>query len=134
MPRNKREAANHDVWYKVRMKILIFRILIVLSCVFAAASAGQGGWNRPGRWRTQSSGLKIGEYACYGSGGTLLIGLGFKALSGGRYTDLDNKSAGTYVVSGTTVTFRGGHLGGQTGRDLKNYKFTLGTLAGCEPF
>ncbi|MBK5255565.1 MAG: hypothetical protein JJE39_05995 [Vicinamibacteria bacterium] len=28
------------------------------------------------------AGLKIGEYACYGSGGRILAGLGFKVLPG----------------------------------------------------
>jgi hypothetical protein len=79
-------------------------------------------------------GLKQGEYACYGSGGRIMIGLGFKVLAGGRYTDLEGGNAGTYAVSGTNVSFKGGHLGGQTGRDLKNGNFRIGAQAGCEPF
>lgn len=81
-----------------------------------------------------AEGLKVGEYACYGSGGTLLIGLGFKVTEPGRYTDLDGGSAGRYKINGSTVTFTGGHLDGETGRDLKDGKFTIGTLAGCEPW
>lgn len=50
--------------------------------------------------------LKTGEYACYGSGGRPLIGLGFKVQAGSRYTDLDDKSPGTYAISGTAVTFK----------------------------
>lgn len=80
----------------------------------------------------QAGGLKNGEYTCIGVGGRILIGLGFK-VSGGRYTDLDNKEAGTYTVSGSTVTFRGGHLDGQVGRDLKNSSFVLGAAASCGP-
>ncbi len=83
---------------------------------------------------TGSSGLKLGEYACYGSGGRIMIGLGFKVLTGNRYTDLDGGNAGTFLVAGDTVKFRGGHLGGQTGRDLKGHNFTIGANAGCEPF
>jgi hypothetical protein len=79
------------------------------------------------------TGLKTGEYACFGSGGRILIGLGFKVQAGGRYTDLDGKNRGTYSVSGDQVTFRGGHLDGQTGRDLKGDKFRVGTMASCEP-
>jgi hypothetical protein len=82
----------------------------------------------------QPAGLKIGEYACYGSGGRPMIGLGFKVLPGGRYTDLDGKNAGTFVVSGSTVTFRGGHLGGQTGRALQGTHFRIGAQASCEPW
>ncbi len=78
--------------------------------------------------------LKVGEYACYGSGGRIMIGLGFKVLPSNRYTDLDGKESGTFSISGTTVTFSGGHLDGQTGRNLRNYKFTIGAQAECEPF
>ena len=82
----------------------------------------------------QSGGLKVGEYACYGSGGRILLGLGFKVLDGSHYNDLDGKSPGTFAVNGTTVVFTGGHLAGERGRDLNNGRFILGTLATCEPF
>jgi len=81
----------------------------------------------------KTGGLKSGEYACFGSGGRILIGLGFKVQPGGRYTDLDGKNPGTYSASGDQVIFRGGHLDGQTGRDLKDNKFRVGTMASCEP-
>jgi hypothetical protein len=81
-----------------------------------------------------SSALPAGEYACYGSGGTLLIGLGFRNLGNGKYTDLDRKSTGTYTVQGGTITFRGGHLDGQTGRNLHGNKFVLGSMVSCEPY
>jgi hypothetical protein len=80
------------------------------------------------------AGLKVGEYACYGAGGRILAGLGFKVLSGNRYTDLEGDNEGSFSISGTTVTFRGGHLAGQTGRDLRGHNFTLGTQAECEPY
>jgi hypothetical protein len=82
---------------------------------------------------TAAGGLKLGDYACYGSGGSILIGLGFKVLAGNRYTDLDNKERGTFSISGDTVTFHGGHLDGQVGQNLKDYKFTIHS-ASCEPF
>lgn len=85
----------------------------------------------PAAW-AQSGGLKPGEYACFGSGGRILIGLGFKALPGGRYTDLDGKSPGTLAVSGDAVVFKGGHLDGQTGRGLRDNRFNIGS-ASCEP-
>ncbi|MBP9946702.1 MAG: hypothetical protein KBH14_09920 [Vicinamibacteria bacterium] len=81
-----------------------------------------------------ATGLKIGEYACYGSGGRILAGFGFRVLSGNRFTDLEGGNAGSYSVNGSTVVFRGGHLGGQTGRDLRNYNFRIGAQATCEPF
>ncbi len=86
----------------------------------------------PVRNAPTAAGLSLGEYACYGSGQRVLIGLGFKLLPGGRYTDLDSKSVGRYAVNGSTVVFTGGHLGGQTGRNVKANSFTLGAMASCE--
>lgn len=83
---------------------------------------------------TGGVGLKPGEYACYGVGGRIMAGLGFKVLPGGRFTDLDGGNPGTYSVSGATVSFRSGHLDGQTGRELRNYNFRIGAQASCEPF
>jgi hypothetical protein len=81
-----------------------------------------------------SSALATGEYACYGSGGRLLIGLGFKVIANGKYTDLDRKSTGAFTVQGSTITFHGGSLDGQTGRNLRGNKFVLGSMVSCEPF
>jgi len=80
------------------------------------------------------TGLKQGEYACYGDGGEVLIGLGFKVLPGGNYTDLDNQSKGTYAIDADNVVFHGGHLDGQTGRELKDGRFRIGMMADCEPY
>jgi hypothetical protein len=91
-------------------------------------------------------GLRVGEYACYGgstgsgsaqvAGGrsVLLAGLGFKVQSGNRYVDLDGKNPGSFSVSGSTVTFRGGIHGGETGRNLTNGSFVLGSKVRCEPW
>lgn len=82
-----------------------------------------------------ASGLKMGEYACYGSGGTVLAGMGFKVVGAGRYTDLDGKNSGTFTVAGGTVTFRGGHLNGETGRNLNaKGQFVTHLYATCEPW
>ena len=88
----------------------------------AKAPAGQGG------------ALRVGEYACYGSGGRIMIGLGFKVTAPGRFTDLDGKNPGTYVITGSTINFRGGHLDGQQGRELNGANFRIGAQASCEPF
>src|SRR5438270_487298 len=40
--------------------------------------------------------LATGEWACYGTGGRILIGLGFRIVNAGSYTDLDHKNPGTY--------------------------------------
>jgi hypothetical protein len=117
----------------------------------APSSSNTGSSNAAGA-ATQNSGgsLKVGEYACYGTGGgsvkvdgggfytggrsQILAGLGFKVLPGGRYTDLDGNEAGTYTISGGNVTFTGGHLGGQKGRNLKGNTFTIAEKAVCEPY
>lgn len=80
------------------------------------------------------AGLKVGEYACYGSGGRAMAGLAFKVLSGNRYGDLDGAEQGTFAISDTTVRFSGGHLDGQVGRDLRGHSFTIGAQAECEPY
>ncbi len=76
--------------------------------------------------------LPLGEYACYGSGGQILAGLGFKLTSGGRYSDLDGATSGSYAINGSTITFRGGHLDGQTGREINGKGFRIGLQATCE--
>lgn len=81
-----------------------------------------------------SSGLKVGEYACTGSGGRIMIGLSFKVLSGNRFTNLDGDQSGTFTISDGKITFRGGHLDGITGRDLKDNWFTVGSQASCGPY
>ena len=101
-----------------------------------APPPGQGGATAPPQRAPQASGsssLPTGEWACYGSGGTLLIGLGFRIQAGGTYTDLDNKSKGTYTYTGGSITFRGGHLDGQVARNVSPNHFNIGTTT-CEPF
>ena len=66
-----------------------------------------------------AAGLQAGEYACVGSGGSILIGLGFKLQANGTYTDLDGKSRGRVTYNGSNVTFVGGHLAGQVGRNVR---------------
>lgn len=78
--------------------------------------------------------LQVGEYACYSSGGSVLIGLGFKVLGQGHYSDLDGKTSGEFGIDGDAVVFKGGHLDGQTGRQLKDHRFTINGAITCEPF
>lgn len=88
----------------------------------------------PSREAAPPAGLKRGEYACYGSGGRVMAGVGFKVLSGDRYEDLEGNERGSFSISGTTVRFRGGHLDGQEGRDLRGHNFTIAGQAECEPY
>jgi hypothetical protein len=80
-----------------------------LSIVFLAWAAGSA----------TAAELKPGEYACAGSGGRILIGLGFKLNADGSYTDLDGKSAGRVTFSGSSVIFAGGHLNGYVGTNVR---------------
>lgn len=126
----------------MRTHSALFGFALVLALLFGTAfrfgsdkAAGKNGVGvrREDGSASYSGGLKLGEYACYGSGGEVLIGLGFKVLASNRYTDLDGKEAGSFTVEGDTVTFRGGHLDGQVGRNLRDYKFNIHS-ASCEPF
>ncbi|HZL39769.1 MAG TPA: hypothetical protein VFC45_05760 [Pseudolabrys sp.] len=63
--------------------------------------------------------LQPGEYVCAGSGGSILVGLGFKLKADGSYTDLDGTTSGRAVFEGSCVPFVGGHLDGQMGRNVR---------------
>lgn len=93
---------------------------------------------RPAQPRPPAAGrggtIRVAEYMCVGSGGRILIGLGFRVTGAGRYTDLEGGNAGSFTVGGGRVTFRGGHLDGQVGRDIDAYGgFTIGAGAHCAP-
>ena len=77
-----------------------------------------------------AAGLQPGEYACAGSGGRILIGLGFRLQANGTYTDLDGKSSGTVSHNGSNLTFVGGHLAGQVGRNVRGgTNFEIGSVS-----
>jgi len=63
--------------------------------------------------------LQPGEYACAGSGGRILIGLGFKLLADGTYTDLDGKTSGGVVDRRSTGSLVGGRLAGHVGHNSR---------------
>jgi hypothetical protein len=65
-----------------------------------------------------AAGLQPGEYTCAGASG-ILIGLGFKLLPDGTYTDLDGTTSGRVEFRGSTVIFIGGHLGGYVGNNVR---------------
>jgi hypothetical protein len=77
-----------------------------------------------------AAGLQPGEYACAGSGGRILIGLGFRLQANGTYTDLDGKTSGTVSYNGSDLTFVGGHLAGQAGRNVRGgTNFEIGFIS-----
>jgi hypothetical protein len=91
------------------IRIRTLRPVFWLSVAFLAYAAGPA----------MAAGLQPGEYACAGSGGRILIGLGFKLKADGTYTDLDGTTSGRAVFEGSSVRFVGGHLDGQMGRNVR---------------
>ena len=87
------------------------RAILCLVAIFLAA-----GVFRP----AAAAELQPGEYACAGSGGRLLIGLGFRLIGDGTYTDLGGRNAGTVSYDGSNILFAGGHLAGQVGRNVRS--------------
>lgn len=80
--------------------------------------------------------LYLGEYACYGAGGRLMAGMGFHFKAGGGHDDVDGGRGGTYVydTSASTISFQGGFLDGQVGRNIRNTGFQLSLTIRCEPW
>lgn len=79
--------------------------------------------------------LYVGEYACYGTMGRMMTGMGFR-LSGSRYVDLDGRRGGSYVYNAGagTIRFNGGFLDGQTGSGVTNAGFQVSSTVNCEPW
>ena len=99
----------------------------------AGSAAPAGAPAAPTAAQGTAAGISTGEWACYGSGGRLLIGLGFRITADGKYTDLDRKGTGTYSIQGSTIRFRGGHLDGQSSGNFRGNRFDMGNVS-CEVF
>lgn len=86
--------------------------------------------------KSTGSQLYIGEYACYGTGGQMMTGMGFTLLPNGKYYDLDKQRGGSYVYNATnaTISFKGGFLDGQVGKNVKNTGFQLSNTVNAEPW
>ena len=78
--------------------------------------------------------IHIGEWACYGTGGRLLQGLGFHLRANGTYLDGDSNPGGRWTRGAGSITFQGGHLDGQTGKNFKGNRFDLSATVSCEPW
>jgi hypothetical protein len=96
-------------------------------CLIAGFVAGLSGG------AVGAAALPPGEYSCFASGGSILIGLGFKLEANGSYTDLDGKSRGRVTYSDSNVTFVGGHLDGEVGKNRVGNVFNIHNTK-CMPF
>lgn len=83
-----------------------------------------------------ASELYVGKYACYGTGGRMMAGMGFILLANGRYYDLDKNSGGSYSYNPqkATIRFKGGFLSGQQGTGVKQTGFKLSNTVNAEPY
>jgi hypothetical protein len=84
----------------------------------------------------ETGNLYVGEYACYGAGNRLMAGMGFHLKPGGKYHDVDGERGGSYAYDAraATISFRGGFLDGQVGRNVRSTGFQLSSTVSCEPF
>lgn len=80
--------------------------------------------------------LVLGEYACYGTGGRPMTGMGFVLDAGGSYADLDGARGGSWSHDATaaTISFSGGYLDGQQGKGVSAEGFALTDTVSCEPY
>jgi hypothetical protein len=80
--------------------------------------------------------LYVGEYACYGTGSRLMAGMGFTLKPNGTYVDLDNKRGGAYTYNAqkATISFSGGFLSGQVGKNVTQSGFQLSNTVTAEPW
>jgi hypothetical protein len=80
--------------------------------------------------------LYVGEYACYGAGNRLMAGMGFHLKAGNKYEDGDGGRGGTYTYNAgaSTISFKGGFLDGQAGRNVRATGFALSASVSCEPW
>ena len=92
--------------------------------------------DKPATTTDNKSSLYIGEYAAYGTGGRLMAGMGLILTSGNRYYDLHKQRGGTYNYNqkAGTITFTGGFLSGQTGKNVNTTGFDISTTVHYEPW
>jgi hypothetical protein len=86
--------------------------------------------------KSQANTLYMGQWACYGVGSRLMAGMGFVLDRNGVYADVDGKRGGRYSYSAasSTITFNGGFLGGQIGRNVRTTGFNMSSTVSCEPW
>jgi hypothetical protein len=80
--------------------------------------------------------LALGQYACYGTGGRLMAGMGFVLAANGTYADLDGDRGGRwqYDDGAASIAFSGGFLDGQRGTGASAEGFAISNTVSCEPY
>ena len=63
-------------------------------------------------------------------------GMGCVLERNGKYTDVNGERGGNYSCNAgaSTITFRGGFLGGQTGKNVLTTGFNITSTSSCEPW
>ena len=86
--------------------------------------------------KSPATALYIGEWACYGFGNRIMAGMGFVLDSKGGYADTDGARGGKYSYNAarSTLTFHGGFLSGQVGKNVKTTGFQISATVSCEPW
>lgn len=111
---------------------------IVYAPEYIADDDGQPGWDPPAPPQDDKEiaggDVKLGNYACYGTGGAVLAGFNFNLLPGNRYVDASGNNGGEYSVDGGDILFAGGELDGMRYRQTAPNHYRLGAQASCEPF
>lgn len=84
----------------------------------------------------KSGSLYVGQYACYGTGNRLMAGMGFTLKPDGTYVDLENGRGGTYTYNSqnATISFTGGFLSGQVGKNVRMSGFQISNTVTAEPW
>lgn len=119
----------------MRLRFLLFTMGSALPVILSMSGAYASENSRaPILLAANEADLRLGEYSCIGSGGTILIGLGFRVLPGRKYVSLDNKDGGNYAYDpgAATVTFVGGFLASYKGENVWNNQFRIHG-ASCGP-
>jgi hypothetical protein len=82
--------------------------------------------------RNSAGSLPMGEWGCHGTGNRIL--LVFNLLANGTYLDGFKKAAGAYRYDSAagTITFDGGFMGGQVGKNVHGRDFTLSATINCQ--
>jgi hypothetical protein len=80
--------------------------------------------------------LYLGEWACYGTGGRLMAGMGFVLDRSGKYHDTQGARGGSYAYNAgsSTINFRGGFLSGQIGRNVTSGDMQISSTVNCQPW